>query len=146
LWSDHFGSVLHLVLGVLGDNDAMVRDLSLRVVRMMLKHQTMMIEASIESVVARLLERHSEADRYGYSACLPQPLTLPPNSSRGYGGSSVSNRMQLPLLLGTHHVAATPAVGNSPCCSYPCCWELTMLLWLNPCYVWCHQCGDRVHG
>ena len=64
LWSDHFGSVLPAVLSMLSDDDATARDLSLRVVRSMLKHQTLLIEESVEEVVTRLLERHSESDRH----------------------------------------------------------------------------------
>ena len=46
-----------------GDEDPDVRDLSLRVLREMLKNQTPLFENSIAVVVGRLLERHTEVDR-----------------------------------------------------------------------------------
>ena len=64
LWRDHFANVLTRVLDMLRDGDKDVREEALRVIRSMLKHQTLLIEQSIEEVVTRLLERHSESDRH----------------------------------------------------------------------------------
>jgi hypothetical protein len=64
VWSaEQFDDVLSIILDVLNDEDAGVRDLALRTLRAMLKNQTGLFEQSITLVVSRLLERHTETDR-----------------------------------------------------------------------------------
>jgi len=62
-WDADFNVVMDLVLQVMGDDDPDVRDLSLRLLREMLKNQTLYFEDCIGDVIKALLERHSETDR-----------------------------------------------------------------------------------
>ena len=63
VWVSAFDDVISLILDVLHDPDPDIRDLSLRLMRDLLKNQTDLFDTSISRVVAELLKCHEEKDR-----------------------------------------------------------------------------------
>eukprot|EP00042_Codosiga_hollandica_P055676 m.785452 g.785452 ORF g.785452 m.785452 type:complete len:1457 (+) comp59166_c0_seq2:165-4535(+) len=60
VWSHMFAAVLGVVLALFGDPDPRIRELSLKVLREMLRHQAQYLEGHEVEVLHKLLERHKD--------------------------------------------------------------------------------------